>query len=104
MQHYEKATKETVFTYRGDSAGEVYLCGKFPDTLESRIPMRRYRNGWKASVPLPAGMYPYHFEVDGRHVPDGSGTVKVQQPFTTNGRWSLAIVPNWLSAKELAEA
>ena len=45
MQHYEKATKETVFTYKGDSTGEVYLCGKFPDTLESRIPMRRYHNG-----------------------------------------------------------
>tara|TARA_Y100000588_G_scaffold205079_1_gene218892 strand:+ start:3002 stop:3322 length:321 start_codon:yes stop_codon:yes gene_type:complete len=106
MHHYEQATKETIFTYRGDSSGEVYLylCGKFLETAQTRIPMKRCHRVWKASVRLPVGMYPYHFEVDGRHVPDSGGTIKVRQTTPKTGRWSLAIVPRWVSMEELAKA
>ena len=47
---------------------------------------------------LPAGMYAYQFEIDGRCVLDkAGGSVKVSQADALKGRCSLAIVPNWLT-------
>ncbi len=104
MNYYEKETKETVFAYQGRVGAEVYLCGHFTGTKGSRIPMKLEDSCWQARVQLPAGMYPYYFEVDGRHLPDGGGTVKIHQPTKKSGRWSLAIVPNWVRTRELIGA
>jgi len=60
--------------------------------------MRWRQSQWEANVVLPAGMYAYQFEIDGRCVLDkAGGSVKVSQADALKGRCSLAIVPNWLT-------
>ena len=68
---FNPITGETIFTFKGPAASQVYLLGKFGQTRSQRIPMR-HRNGlWLVRLNLPSGRHEYAFEADGTFHPGG---------------------------------
>jgi hypothetical protein len=66
LPYVERAYAKVKFNAHFCRADEVQVAGMFGRTVSTHYPMREYEeNHWEVTIRLPAGLWRYHFVVDG---------------------------------------